>query len=204
MRRMSTTRAQISVSLDGFVAGPDQSTENPLGAGGERLHEWAFPTAGFARVQGREGGEENADSAVIDEIWSNIGAFIMGRNMFGPIRGEWDEPWRGWWGEAPPFHTPVYVLTHHAREPLEMEGGTTFHFVTDGIESAVEQAREAADGKDVAVAGGAATVQQAINAGLLDRLNLHVVPLLLGDGTRLLDNIRIDDVGLEIAEVVES
>src|SRR3954471_2071655 len=190
MRRMSTTRAQISISLDGFVAGPDQSTENPLGVGGERLHEWAFPTAAFARVQGREGGEENADSAVIDEIWSNIGAFIMGRNMFGPIRGGWgDESWRGWWGEDPPYHTPGYVLTHHARAPLPMQGGTTFHFVTEGIESALAQARAAANGRDVRVGGGAQTIRQLLQRRLVDEMHLVVRPVLLGEGEKLLDGI---------------
>jgi dihydrofolate reductase len=200
---MSTTRAQISISLDGFVAGPDQSRENPLGVGGERLHQWAFPTAGFARVQGREGGEENADSAVIDETWSGIGAFIMGRNMFGPIRGGWgDESWRGWWGEDPPYHVPVYVLTHHAREPLPMQGGTTFHFVTDGIESALEQARAAAGDKDVLVVGGASAIAQYLAAGLLDELYLHIVPVVLGAGERLLQDVG--DPVLEPVDVVAS
>src|SRR3954469_22243105 len=179
---MSLCRAQISISLDGFVAGPDQSRENPLGVGGERLHEWVFPTAGFQRVQGREGGVENADSRVVDELWTDIGAFIMGRNMFGPIRGEWEGDWRGWWGEDPPYHTPVYVLTHHARESLEMEGGTTFHFVTEGVEAALERARADAGDRDVVVMGGASTINQYLAAGLLDELQLHIAPVILGDG----------------------
>jgi dihydrofolate reductase len=199
---MSILRSHISISLDGYVAGPDQSPENPLGKGGERLHQWAFVTEGFAKVQGREGGERNADSDVIDEVFSNIGAYIMGRNMFGPIRGEWDLSWRGWWGEDPPYHTPVYVLTHHARESLEMEGGTTFHFVTEGIEAALERARADAGERDVVVPGGASAINQYLAAGLLDELYLHIVPVVLGAGERLLAGVG--DPRLEPVDVVAS
>jgi dihydrofolate reductase len=199
---MSKVRAQISISVDGYVAGPDQTRETPLGVGGERLHEWVFPTAGFARVQGREGGVRNADSDVVDEAFSNIGANIMGRNMFGPIRGEWEGDWRGWWGEDPPYHTPVYVLTHHARESLEMDGGTTFHFVTDGIESALEQARAAAGGKDILIAGGASAINQYLAAGLLDELLLHIAPIVLGGGEPLFAGVG--DPQLQPIEVVAS
>jgi dihydrofolate reductase len=198
---MSRVRAQISISVDGYVAGPNQSQEEPLGTGGERLHEWIFPTEAFNRVQGREGGVRNADSDVVDEIWTDIGAFIMGRNMFGPATG-WDPDWRGWWGEDPPYHAPTYVLTHHAREPLEMQGGTTFHFVTDGIESALEQARAAADGRDVVVMGGANAINQYLAAGLLDELYLHVAPVVLGAGARLFEDVG--DPKLEPVEVVAS
>src|SRR3954463_547018 len=198
---MSTTRAQISISLDGFVAGPDQSRENPLGVGGERLHEWAFPTAAFARVQGREGGEENADSAVIDEIWSNIGAFIMGRNMFGPIRGAWpDESWRGWWGDTPPYHVPVFVLTHHPRNAIEMKGGTTFHFVTDGIHAALQRAGDAAGDKDVRIGGGVATIRQYLQAGLIDELHLAARPILLGAGENLFAGLDLPALGYRYSE----
>jgi dihydrofolate reductase len=178
------------VSLDGYVAGPNQTMENPLGEGGEDLHEWVVGTESWRRQHGKEGGESGPDSQVVEETTRNVGAYIMGRNMFGPPDGgAWDESWRGWWGEEPPFRTPVFVLTHHPREPLEMQGGTTYHFVTDGIESALEQARAAAGDKDVLLAGGANAIQQYLAAGLLDELYLHVVPITLGGGARLLDNI---------------
>jgi dihydrofolate reductase len=186
---MSQVRSHISMSLDGYVAGPNQTLENPLGEGGEGLHDWVVATASWRAQHGKEGGERNADSEVVEEDSRNIGAQIMGRGMFGGGDGPWDESWRGWWGEDPPFHTPVYVLTHHAREPLEMQGGTTYHFVTDGIESALEQARAAAGDKDVLVAGGANAIQQYLAAGLLDELHLHIVPVLLGGGARLLENV---------------
>jgi len=200
---MSRLRFQISVSLDGFVAGPNPSEEDPLGEGGEQLHEWVVKLEVWRRSHGREGGETNASSAVLEEALDSIGATVMGRNMFGGGPGPWgEEPWNGWWGDEPPFHTPVFVLTHHEREPLEMEGGTTFTFVTDGIESALAQAREAAGGKDVSLGGGADVARQYLAAGLLDELQLNVVPILLGDGTRLFENIA--GVDLEQAEVIEA
>jgi dihydrofolate reductase len=199
---MSIVTCQITMSLDGYVAGPNQSLETPLGEGGERLHEWALATDSWREQHGQSGGERSPDSDVIEEVVANVGAYIMGRNMFDHGRGDWDPEWRGWWGEDPPFHTPVYVLTHHAREPLPMQGGTTFHFVTDGVESALEQARAAAGERDVAIAGGASTVQQYLRAGLLDELYLHIAPVLLGSGERLLDDIG--DPRLEQVKVVAS
>jgi dihydrofolate reductase len=175
---MGSFRFQLAMSLDGFVAGPDQSEENPLGAGGLELHQWVFPLEAWRRQQGLEGGEVNASTPVVEEAQSNVGATVMGRNMFGGGPGPWpqDPPWNGWWGEDPPFHTPVFVLTHHPREPLELEGGTTFFFVTDGIESALEQAKQAAGGRDVLLGGGASVVQQYLAAGLVDEFELHLVP----------------------------
>jgi dihydrofolate reductase len=199
---MSNVTCQISVSLDGYVAGPNQSVENPIGEGGMRLHEWALANEAWRAHHGQSGGERNLDSEVIEEVTRNVGAYIMGRNMFSPGRGEWDPEWRGWWGEDPPFHAPVHVLTHHAREPLEMEGGTTFHFVTDGIEAALEQARAAAGDRDVAIAGGASAVRQYLRAGLLDELYLHVAPVILGGGERLLEDVG--DPTLEPVKVVAS
>jgi dihydrofolate reductase len=188
---MSTIRFQISVSLDGYAAGPDQSEENPLGVGGEDLHGWVVELEAWRKQHGLEGGEINASTPVIEEAQSNVGATIMGRNMFGGGPGPWreDPPWNGWWGDNPPFHTPVFVLTHHPRTPLEMEGGTTFIFVTEGIESALEQAKQASAGLDVAIGGGANVMQQFLAAGLVDEFELHVVPILLGGGERLLDNV---------------
>jgi dihydrofolate reductase len=187
---MSKLRLNITMSLDGYVAGPNQSEENPLGEGGGDLHDWAFALTAWREPHGMEGGEVNASTPVVEESLANIGATVMGRNMFGGGPGPWgNDPWNGWWGEDPPYHTPVFVLTHHAREPLEMEGGTTFTFVTDGIASALEQAKEAAGGKDVALGGGADVAQQYLAAGLIDELEISVVPLLLGDGARLLDKL---------------
>jgi dihydrofolate reductase len=199
---MSSVTCQISISLDGFVAGPNQSLEDPIGQGGMRLHQWVFPTEAWRAQHGEEGGERNADSEVVDALFENVGAYIMGRKMFGGGDGPWDESWTGWWGEDPPYHTPVFVLTHHAREPLTMQGGTTFHFVTDGIESALEQARSAAGAKDVSIAGGASAVQQYLAAGLLDELYLHIVPVVLGGGERLLENVG--DPTLEPVKVIAS
>jgi dihydrofolate reductase len=198
---MSSVTCHISISLDGFVAGPNQSVQDPLGEGGEGLHEWVVATASWREQHDKEGGERNADSQVAEEVVQNVGAYIMGRKMFGGD-GPWDESWKGWWGDDPPFHAPVFVLTHHPREPLEMEGGTTYHFVTDGIESALGQARAAAGDKDVAIAGGARAVQQYLAAGLLDELYLHIVPVLLRGGERLLENVG--DPTLEPVKVVES
>jgi dihydrofolate reductase len=199
---MSKVRCQISISVDGFVAGPNQTHDNPLGVGGERLHEWAFTTAAWREHHGLDGGERNADSDVIDDVTSNVGAYIMGRNMFGGGPGGWDPEWKGWWGENPPYHVPVFVLTHHAREPLPMRGGTTFEFVTDGIEAALERAQAAAGDQDVEIAGGAQAVQQFLAAGLLEELYLHVAPVLLKGGERLLENVG--DPRLEPVEVVAS
>ena len=199
---MGLVKSQISVSLDGYVAGPDQTPENPLGIGGERLHEWAFATRAWHRHQGRDEGEENADSAVIEDDIADIGAYIMGRKMFDGGEGPLDESWHGWWGENPPYHVPVYVLTHHARDPLPMDGGTTFHFVREGIESALAQAREAAGDGHVMVAGGASAVNQYLAAGLLDELHLHIAPIVLGGGSRLLADVG--DPVLEPVEVVAS
>jgi dihydrofolate reductase len=196
---MSQVTCQISVSLDGYVAGPDQSLENPLGKGGERLHEWALATQAWRGQHGRTGGESSVDSEVIEEVVQGVGAYIMGRKMFGDVR---DPGWRGWWGEEPPFHAPVFVLTHHEREPLEMQGGTTFHFVTGGIEAALEQGRAAAGGQDVAIGGGASTVNQYLAAGLLDELYLHIAPVILGGGERLFEGVG--DPTLEPVKVVAS
>ncbi len=201
---MSTCRFQLSVSLDGFVAGPDQSEENPLGVGGMDLHQWVLKLEAWRRQNGQEGGEVNASTPVIEEAQSNVGATVMGRNMFGGGPGPWteDPPWNGWWGNEPPFHTPVFVLTHHPRSPLQLEGGTTFIFVTDGIESALEQARHAADGQDVLLGGGANIVQQYLAAGLVDEFELHIVPILLGAGERLLENIG--PIDLEQVRAIEA
>ena len=201
-RSMSQVTSQISVSLDGFIAGPNQSPESPLGEGGERLHEWALSTSSWREQHGRAGGEDNADARVIEEVTKDVGAYIMGRRMFGGGEGPWDEAWQGWWGDEPPFHAPVFVLTHHPREPLPMQGGTTFTFVTDGIESALEQARAAAGDGDVSVAGGASAIQQYLRADLLDELYLHIVPVVLGGGERLLENVG--DPKLEPVEVTAS
>jgi dihydrofolate reductase len=199
---MGSVSSQVSVSLDGFVAGPNQSVKNPLGEGGERLHEWMFATESWNRLQGLEGGERSADSTVVEEVMQGVGAYIMGRKMFGGGDGAWDETWKGWWGEEPPYHAPVFVLTHHEREPLAMQGGTTFTFVTDGIESALTQARAAAGDKDVAIAGGASAVNQFLGAGLLDELYLHIAPVVLGAGERLL--VNVGDPTLEPIKVVAS
>jgi dihydrofolate reductase len=201
---MARLRVNIAMSLDGYVAGPDQSEENPLGKGGMQLHQWAFELAAFRERHGMEGGDVNPSTAVVDEAVENIGATVMGRNMFGG-RGPWgDQPWDGWWGDDPPFHTPVFIVTHHLREPVAMQGGTTFTFVTDGIESALAQAMDAAGGKDVSVGGGASVVQQYLRAGLIDDLQINLVPVLLGGGERLFDNLGDADVRLERTRVVEA
>jgi dihydrofolate reductase len=201
---MSKLRFKISMSLDGFVAGPNQSVENPLGIGGGRLHEWAFQLAVFRTLLGLEGGEVNESTAVVDESLDNIGATVMGRNMFGGHPGTWDakNPWNGWWGVNPPFHHPVFVLTHHAREPLELEGGTTFTFVTNGIETALELAMRIAGGKDVSLAGGASAAQQYLAAGLVDEMEISVVPTLLGSGERLFDGVGDYLRGLDLVRTV--
>jgi len=199
---LAELRLDISISLDGYVAGPDPSEENPLGIGGEQLHEWALPLEAWRRPHGLEGGEVNRSSEVMEETQANPGATVMGRNMFGG-EGSWDaKPWEGWWGDEPPFHMPVFVITHHDREPLVKDGGTTFTFVTDGIESAFAQAEEAAGGKDIGLAGGADVAQQFLRAGLVDEMQLHVVPVLLGGGTRLLDNLEGANLELECIRVL--
>jgi dihydrofolate reductase len=201
---MSRLRFGISMSLDGFVAGPSQSVDNPLGIGGMRLHEWVFPLAAWRSMHGLPGGEVNESSRVVEESLAGIGATIMGRNMFGGHPGPWDavNPWNGWWGANPPFHHPVFVLTHHARAPLSLQGETTFTFVTGGIEAALEQARRAAQGKDVALGGGARAAQQYLAAGLVDRMDLHVVPTLLGSGARLFEHVGDDLHGLTLVRTV--
>lgn len=201
---MSRLRFRIAMSLDGFVAGREQSVAHPLGIGGTRLHEWAFATAAFRELLGLEGGDEGPSHDVTKRSLAGIGATIMGRNMFGGHPGAWDarEPWEGWWGKNPPFHHPVFVLTHHPREPLVLEGGTTFTFVTDGIESALAQARRAADGKDVTLAGGAHVAKQYLGSGHVDEMLLHIVPVLLGAGERLFDGMGDDLHGLRLRETV--
>ncbi len=201
---MSKIRAYISVSLDGYVAGPNETIEDPLGQGGEGLHEWVIALRSWRQAQGMEGGEENASDPVVAEANRGIGAEIMGRGKFGPpSRGPWgDDPWRGWWGEDPPFHKPVFVLTHHAREPLTLSD-TTFTFVTHGIEAALAQAREAAGDLDVLIGGGADVINQYLAAGLINELELHVVPIILGAGARLFDGVGAG-VHLERLRVVEA
>ena len=201
---MSKLRLQLSMSLDGFTAGPSQSAADPLGVGGMRLHEWVFPLAVWRAMHGLPGGEVNESSPVIEERLANIGATVMGRNMFGGHPGDWDAgaPWNGWWGNDPPFHGPVFVLTHYARAPLVLEGGTTFTFATDGIESALEQARRASRGKDVSLAGGAKVAQQYFAAGLVDEMAIDVVPALLGSGERLFEGVGDNLHGLELVRTV--
>jgi dihydrofolate reductase len=202
---MSKLRFSIAMSLDGFTAGPDQSVEAPLGLGGMQLHEWLYPLAVFKQMLGEEGGEVNPSTPVVEDWRSNIGATIMGRNMFGGGPGPWaEEAWNGYWGENPPYHHPVFVLTHHAREPVEMQGGTTFHFVTDGIVSALERAKETADGKDVTLAGGATAAQQYLAGGLLDEIEISVAPVLLGAGTRLFENLDVAQLELEQIRAIEA
>jgi len=203
---MAKLRFQITMSLDGYVAGPEQSVDDPIGKGGLDLHEWAFATQSFRAAHGTDGGGETGlDDDRIAATSANVGATIMGRNMFGPVRGPWgDEQWNGWWGDDPPFHTPVFVLTHHARESLEMRGGTTFHFVTDGIEAALGRALDVAGGRDVALGGGASTAQQFLRAGLIDEMEIHVVPKLLGAGERLFDNLDGGPIGYACTGLVSS
>jgi len=189
---MSDTTCHMSISLDGFAAGPEQSRDNPLGKGGIEVHRWHI---GDPRAT-------EADKIATGWLMRPRGAYVMGRNMFGPIRGEWDEPWDGWWGSEPPYHAPVFVLTHHAHDPIEMEGGTSFHFVTDGFDAAYAQALEAADGQGVDIAGGASTVRQALRAGVIDELSLDIAPVLLGSGERLFDDV--ETFGFEPVEVLHS
>ena len=195
----------LAISIDGYAAGPDQDVDNPIGVGGLRLHDWVFATRSWRHSHGADGGDEGLDDEFIARADAGIGATIMGRNMFGPIRASWpDEHWRGWWGDDPPFHQPVFVLTHHPRESIAMQGGTTFHFVTDGIEAALEQAFEAAGGIDVKLGGGPATIQQYLRAGLIDEMHIAIVPILLGDGERLFDHLDGGPIGYECVELVSS
>jgi dihydrofolate reductase len=195
----------LAMSIDGYVAGPDQGPDTPLGVGGTRLHEWAFATRAWNLMQGQDGGDEGVDDEFIVRGDAGVGATIVGRNMFGPVRGPWEnDEWRGWWGDTPPYHHPVFVLTHHPRPPITMHGGTTFHFVDDGIETALERAFTAADGADVRIGGGAATVQQYLRAGLIDEMHIAIVPILLGAGERLFDNLGRDPYGYECVEFVSS
>ncbi len=193
----------FTISLDGYGAGPHQSLETPLGVGGEDLHDWLVHSRTFKRMQGREGGEMGIDEDFAARGMAGMGAWILGRNMFGPIRGPWpDESWSGWWGANPPYHVPVFVLTHHSRPPLEMEGGTVFHFVTEGIEAALERARAAAGPLDVRLGGGAATIRQYLQAGLVDEMHLAVAPVLLGSGEHLLAGLDLPALGYRCTESV--
>lgn len=201
---MSRIRIEsFSLSLDGYGAGPAQSLEDPLGLGGTALHGWAFETRTFRHMFGQEGGANDADDAFAAHGFSNVGAWVMGRNMFGPIRGEWpDDAWKGWWGDNPPYHAPTFILTHHPRAPIVMDGGTTFHFVTDGIESALAQAKAAAGDRDVKIGGGVSTVRQYLLAGAIDELHLAQSPCLLGQGESLFAGIDLPGLGYRVTEVV--
>jgi dihydrofolate reductase len=201
---MSRLRVQsFSISLDGYGAGPGQDLENPMGLGGMRLHEWALATRTFRRMHGGDGGSTGVDDALAARGFEGVGAWILGRHMFGPSRGAWpDDGWKGWWGPNPPYRVPVFVLTHHARPPLEMEGGTTFHFVTEGLRAALAQATAAAGGKDVRLGGGVATVRAGLAAGLVDELHLAVSPVILGAGEHLLAGLDLVRLGFEVTEHV--
>src|SRR5580698_6340056 len=193
--------ASFSMSLDGYGAGPSQDLDNPMGVGGHALHEWFFPTLTFRGMTGQDGGTTDIDDRFAAQGFENVGAWILGRNMFGPVRGLWpDHEWKGWWGDEPPYHVPVFVLTHHARKPLVMEGGTTFYFVTEGIQAALEQARAAAKEKDVRIGGGAATIRQYLQAGLIDEMHLAVAPAILGDGEALFAGIDLVKLGYKCTE----
>lgn len=201
---MSRVRVEcFTISIDGFGAGPEQSRENPLGVGGESLHDWIVSTRDWLAMHGKQGGTIGVDNDFASRGGKNVGGWIMGRNMFGPVRGPWpDDSWRGWWGKAPPFRAPVFVLTHHARPPLEMEGGTTFHFVTEGIDAGLDQAREAAGDKDVQIGGGPSTIQQYLRKGLIDELHIAMAPVLLGGGERLFEGVDLATLGYECVEFV--
>ena len=202
---MAKLRSTMAMSLDGFVAGPNQSVKDPLGVGGMRLHEWMVPLAVFSEMHGEKAvGEVNASTPVVRGWWENVGAVVMGRNMFGGGPGPWRGDWRGWWGENPPYHVPVFVITHHAREPLEMQGATTFHFVTDGIDAALVRATEAADGKDVWLTGGASVIRQYLQAGVLDEIEISLAPVLLGRGERLFADVDGPEIELDQIRAVEA
>ena len=201
---MTRLRVQsFTISLDGYGAGPEQDLKNPLGIGGEALHGWLVGTRTFKKMIGKEGGSTGPDEDFAAHGFENIGAWIMGRNMFGPVRGPWpDDSWKGWWGEAPPYHVPVFVLTHHAREPVTMQGGTVFHFVTNGIGAALERARDAAKGKDIRIGGGAATIREYLSAALVDEMHVAVSPMLLGSGENLFAGIDLLKLGYSYARHV--
>ena len=195
----------FTISIDGYGAGPSQTVKEPLGVGGEDLHDWLVTTRTFAQMQGKQGGTTGIDEDFAARGFADVGAWIMGRNMFGPVRGPWpDDTWRGWWGENPPYHTPVFVLTHHRRAPVTMRGGTVFHFVTDGIEPALAQAKAAAGGKDIRIGGGVSTIRQFLQAGLIDELHLAIAPILLGSGEHLLAGIDLPAIGYSCTEHVAS
>jgi len=194
----------FGVSLDGFGAGARQNLQNPLGERGPEIMEWFFPTRMFQQMFGKDEGETGVDNSMAERGFEGVGAWILGRNMFGPVRGPWpDESWKGWWGDEPSYHAPVFVLTHHARAPIEMKGGTTFHFVTDGIHSALEQAKAAAKGKDVRIGGGVSTIRQYLQAGLIDQMHLAVRPVLIGEGEELWHGLDMRALGYEIAERID-
>jgi dihydrofolate reductase len=203
---MSVSKLRVqsfSISIDGYGAGPGQDLQNPLGVGGPELFDWFFHTRTWQRMHGNEGGETNVDDKIAAQAFARIGAWIMGRNMFGPVRGPWaDESWKGWWGDEPPYHTPVFVLTHHPRAPLTMAGGTEFRFVTEGIHAALEQATDAAGGRDIRLGGGVSTIRQYLRAGLIDELHLAIAPVLLGAGEHLLQGIDTRTLGYECVEHV--
>ena len=195
----------FTLSLDGYGAGPDQTLQNPLGVGGEELHKWMTSTRSFHQMVGKDGGTTDVDDRFTVRSFDNLGAWILGRNMFGPIRGPWnDDEWKGWWGDNPPYHVPVFVLTHHARPPIEMQGGTTFHFVTDGIHAALARAKEAAGMRDVRVGGGTATIRQYLQAGLVDSMHLVISPVLLGTGENLLTGLDLVQLGYRCTEHTSS
>ena len=202
---MSKVRvASFSVSIDGFGAGPRQDLQNPLGVRGPEIFSWFFQTEVWNKMHGESGGSRGVDNEMALKAFENVGAWILGRNMFGPVRGPWpDDSWKGWWGEEPPYHVPVFVLTHHARAPLEMKGGTTFYFVTDGAESALKQAKEAARGKDVRIGGGVATIRQYLAAGAIDEMHLAMSPVLLGEGEHLFAGINLHQLGFQVSRKAE-
>jgi len=203
-RTMSKVRvAAFSISIDGFGAGLRQDLQNPLGVRGTELHTWFFHTQAFKKMHGESGGTAGIDNDIAAQSFENVGAWILGRNMFGPVRGPWKaDSWKGWWGDSPPYHTPVFVLTHYARSPLAMEGGTTFHFVTDGLESALKRAKEAANGKDVRIGGGVSVIRQYVVAGQIDEMHLAVSPVLLGEGEHLFAGINLDQLGFRVVRTV--
>jgi dihydrofolate reductase len=201
---MSKVRvSSFSISIDGFGAGARQDLQNPLGVRGPEMFSWFFQTDVWKKMQGESGGGQGVDNQMAERAFENVGAWILGRNMFGPVRGPWpDESWKGWWGDEPPYHVPVFVLTHHVRKPLAMQGGTTFHFVTDGAESALKRAREAAAGKDVRIGGGVSTIRQYLLAGQIDEMHLAMSPVLMGEGEHLFAGINLQQLGFRVAQSV--